>query len=328
MHVSLVSVVIPVYNGERYLAQAIESVLGQTWPHVELIVVDDGSTDGSAAIIARYGSRLVAVRQENRGVAGARNAGFERATGRFIALLDQDDWWHPDKLEKQVEAMLADRRVGLVHTGVAHYDEASGQFTGPLAPQATPERLVGDCFRRLILDNQVYNSSVMVRASVLRRVGHCDLQIRGNTVQDYDLWLRIARRARFAFVPEPLLVFRVHPNQGTWDRRLMLAEEARLMERVVAAEGLAAERDVRRRMALLYDGLGTAYLDAGDRADARRSFARSLRWRLGRRAAALWAVAHLPLPLVRGLQALRRQRARPPLGGPVGPPSAADKSAG
>lgn len=302
----LVSVVIPVYNGERYLAQAIESVLAQTWPHVELIVVDDGSTDGSAGIIAGYGPRLVAVRQENRGVAAARNAGMERATGRFIALLDQDDWWRPEKAERQVALMLEDRRVGLVHTGVDHFDEGLGRFTGPLAPLARPDLLVGDCFRRLLLDNQIYNSSVMLRASVLRRVGLCDPQIRGNTVQDYDLWLRVARRARLAYVPEPLVVFRVHPGQGTWDRRLMLTEEARLMERVVAAEGLVSQPDVRRRMAGLYDQLGAAYLDAGDRAGARRSFARSLGWRTSARAAALWVASLFPMPLVRALQAMRR----------------------
>ncbi len=308
---SLVSVVIPVYNGERYLGRAIGSVLAQTWPHMELIVVDDGSTDRSPQIIAGYGDRLIAVRQPNRGVAGARNAGFERARGRFIALLDQDDWWQPDKLERQVHVMLADEGVGLVHTGVAHFDQSTGRPTARLAPHARPERLVGDCFRLLLLDNQIYNSSVMLRASVLRRVGYCDTQIRGNTVQDYDLWLRVARRTRLAYVPEPLLSFRVHADQGTWDRRPMLSEEARLLERVIAAEGLGRDRGLRRRMAALYDSLGVAHLDAGVQSPARQSFVRSLRWRFTPRAAALLAASTLPGPALRALRRLRGAQAGP-----------------
>jgi glycosyltransferase involved in cell wall biosynthesis len=308
----LVSVVIPVYNGVAYVARALDSVFAQTYPNLELIAVDDGSTDGSAEVLAEYGARLVVVRQENQGVAAARNAGMRRAAGRFIALLDQDDWWRPEKIARQVELLVSDERIGLVHTGVEHWDEATGSYTGPLDPDARPERLTGDCFRRLLLDNQVYNSSVVVRASVLEEVGLCDLQIRGNTVQDYDLWLRIARQTRFGFVPEPLLVFRVHAGQGTWDRRLMLSEEARLLERVIAAEGLARDRDVRRRMARLYDQFGTAQVDAGQRGPARRSFARSLRWRPSGRAALLWSVCLFPVPLIRALQAARgRSRAGP-----------------
>ena len=301
----LVSVVIPVYNGEAHVARALDSVFAQTYGNLEVIAVDDGSDDGSAEILAGYGTRLALVRQENQGVAAARNAGIRRAAGQLVALLDQDDWWRPEKIARQVELFLSDERIGLVHTGVEHWDEATGEFTGPLDPDARPERLAGDCFRRLLLDNQIYNSSVAVRASVLEEVGLCDPQIRGNTVQDYDLWLRIARRARFGFVPEPLLVFRVHAGQGTWDRRLMLSEEARLLERVIAAEGLAPDRDVRRRMARLYDQLGTAQMDAGERRPARRSFARSLKWRPSGRAALLWSVCLFPVPVIRALQAAR-----------------------
>jgi glycosyltransferase involved in cell wall biosynthesis len=304
----IITVVIPVYNGEAYLAEAVESVLAQTWPALEVIAVDDGSTDRSAEIIAGWGSQLVAIHQENRGVAAARNAGIQRAGGQFVAFLDQDDWWLPEKIEKQLAVFHADDRIGLVHTGVDHYDQSSGRMTGPLAPDARPELMVGDCLDRLLLGNPVYNSSVAVRASVLREVGLCDTEIRGNTVQDYDLWLRIARRAAFGFVPEPLVVFRVHEGQGTWDRRPMLSEEARLLERVIAAEGAAARGDLRRRMADLYRRLGTAHLDAGDRGLARRSFARSLRWHATAGAAVRWAACLLPAAAIRRLQAARARR--------------------
>ncbi|HOM16915.1 MAG TPA: glycosyltransferase [Thermoguttaceae bacterium] len=308
METPLISVVIPVYNGQSFVAQAIESVLAQTWPRVELIVVNDGSTDRSAEVIARYADRLVLVEQPNRGVAAARNAGMERAQGEFVALLDQDDWWRPEKLARQAKLLLADPRIGLVHTAVEHYDQARQEWVGPLNPQARPELLVGQCFRRLLLDNQIYNSTVLLRAEALRQVGLCDLSIRGNTVQDYDLWLRIAKHWELAYVPEPMVIFRIHGHQGTWDRRLMLSEEARLLERVLAEENLGDDPELRARMARLYDQLGGAHLDAGDRRSARQNFRRSLQWRPSRRVRLLWAVSFLPVPLIRILQAVWRQR--------------------
>src|SRR5262249_28581447 len=160
---------------------------------IELILVDDGSRDGSSELIASYGSRVVAIRQQNGGVGAARNAGILRARGDFVAFLDQDDWWTAGKVEKQVQLFLADDRVGLVHTGVSHYDDVTGTKVGPLTPNARPEELVGSCYDQLLLGNCIYNSSVMVRKSVLDRVGGLDPEIGGNTCQDYDLWLRCAQ---------------------------------------------------------------------------------------------------------------------------------------
>ncbi|MCS7305026.1 MAG: glycosyltransferase [Thermoguttaceae bacterium] len=308
MPTPLVSVVIPVYNGEAYVGQAIESVLAQTWPHIELIVVNDGSTDGSAEVIGRYRDRLLLVEQTNQGVAAARNAGIQRAKGELIALLDQDDWWRPEKLARQVPLLLNNPRVGLVHTAVDHYDQDRQQWVGPLNPQARPERLVGQCFRQLLLENQIYNSTVLIRAEALRQVGLCDLSIQGNTVQDYDLWLRIARHWDLAYVPEPLVVFRIHSRQGTWDRRQMLSEEARLLERVLAEHQLTNQPELRHRMARLYDQLGTAQLDAGDRRSAQQSFRRSLQWSPTGRARLLWLICWMPTPLIHTLQKIWHRR--------------------
>jgi len=108
---SLVSVVIPVYNGERFVAEAVESVLAQTYRHVELIVVDDGSTDGSAELLARYPTARV-VRQSNTGCTGARNRGIAESHGELIAFIDQDDIWRPDKLDLQVEALNRSPEAG------------------------------------------------------------------------------------------------------------------------------------------------------------------------------------------------------------------------
>jgi glycosyltransferase involved in cell wall biosynthesis len=312
----LVSVVIPVYNGQPYLRQAIESALGQTYAPLEVIAVNDGSTDGSAGEIACYGDRVVALHQANAGVGAARNAGAQRASGRFIAFLDQDDWWEPEKVAAQVARFEAEPEVGLVHTNVKHYSEASATFVGPLNPLARPETLVGDCYPLLLAGNAIYNSSVMVRTSVLRRVGVCDPRIVGNSIQDYDLWLRLARVSRLAFLAEPLTVIRMHNTQGTWDRRRMLGEESKLCERILAEDRSLATSGMRRRMARLYEELGTAHLDFGELALARRNYGRSFRWSPTRRAAIRFAACFLPLSAIRRLQAARVDRRRQAMLGP------------
>ena len=113
-----VTVIIPVFNGEAWVRQAIDSARGQTVPPLEVIVVDDGSTDGTPAILAEYGTKIRAIRTTNEGVAAARNTGLRMAQGEFIAFLDADDVWHPRKLERQLRAMTASPRVGLVGTQV------------------------------------------------------------------------------------------------------------------------------------------------------------------------------------------------------------------
>jgi len=109
-----VSVIVPVFNGERYLEDALRSALGQSLPPSEVIVVDDGSTDGSVAIVEAFGDRVTRIRQPNSGVAAARNRGLAAAAGEFIAFLDHDDTWPEDKLEVQVAALQADPDAGIV----------------------------------------------------------------------------------------------------------------------------------------------------------------------------------------------------------------------
>src|SRR5262249_2428536 len=108
MHHDLISCIVPVFNGERYLREALDSILAQTYQPLELIVLDDGSTDGTAALVAGYGERIRYLWQANAGEAGARNRGLSIAQGEFVAFLDADDLWHPEKLRRQL-ARLHDR---------------------------------------------------------------------------------------------------------------------------------------------------------------------------------------------------------------------------
>ena len=158
----LVSVVIPVFNGEQYLAATIESVLAQTYHPLEVIVVDDGSTDGSADIVKRY-QEVRYFHQPNRGVAAARNVGISRARGEFIAPLDQDDVWYPDAVEVMADALLGHPEAG--------YVIARQEFV--LEPGVTkPPWLKGELLRG---DHPAFNpGGVMIRKAVLEALGGFD----------------------------------------------------------------------------------------------------------------------------------------------------------
>jgi hypothetical protein len=318
MATPLVSVVVPVYNGARYLRQALDSALAQTYQPLQVLVVDDGSTDASPALIASYGSRVVSIRQPNAGVAQARNTGLRAASGELIAFLDQDDWWLPEKVARQVERFQADDELGLVHTGILQYSESAGQFVEGVYDTTPSPLLSGRCYEQLLLGNGVYNSSVMIRKAVIARSGLFDPGIPGNTCQDYDLWLRIARHCSFAYVAEPLAALRLHPEQGTWNRRAMLGDELRLVERALGEGDQAPSRALRARHANLLEALGIAHLDAEGPREARPYFARALRARWSGRSALLYAASFLGPG---GIAWLRRQKARWTAGRPS-PPAA------
>lgn len=307
MQAPLVSVVVPVYNGAKYLRDACDSVLSQTYHPLELILVDDGSTDDSPRIIASYGDRVVSIRQDNGGVSAARNAGIQAARGVFLAFLDQDDWWLAEKIEKQVALFQTDMSLGLVHGGVLQYGESAGAFVDPVYPTHLSSRLQGHCYHQLLLGNAVFNSSVMVRKAALADSGLFNLEMAGNTVQDYDLWLRIARHYPFGYIAEPLTVLRLHGEQGTWNRQAMLGDELRLLERTVGLREIHNSNPLRMRFAQILDELGVAHLDAQAPRLARPCFARALRMRWSSRAALLYAASFLPATAI---DWLRRQRGR------------------
>jgi glycosyltransferase involved in cell wall biosynthesis len=304
----------PVYNGRKFLGQAVESVLAQTYQPIELIAVDDGSTDGSTDILAAYYPQVRVVRQANAGVSAARNAGVKQGAGEFIAFLDQDDWWLPKKISRQLDLFQSDDRIGLVHTAVAYYDETNKRAAPPQDPTARPEEITGACYESLLLGNPLVNSSAMVRRSALDGVGGLDVEIRGNTVQDYDLWLRIAKTWRLAYVRDRMTVFRLHDNQGHRDRRAMLTAEIGVLLRHRPLREWLGTTLRRRRLADLHDSLATAHFEAGDVREARRHFAKALRIEPCRRRWGRFGASCLPYSMV---SRIRRAWHRRKLGEPT-----------
>ena len=299
MHAGLISVVIPVYNGANYLRQAVDSVLSQTYPDVEIIAIDDGSTDGSSSLLDEYEERVRVLSQPNCGNVGlVRNIGIEHATGEFVAFLDQDDWWEPTKLAEQVGVFHSDAKIGLVHTAVRYFDESLAREVGPQDPSARPQDFVGSCFEALLKGNAICNSSVMLRRTVLDQAGGgCSLLVLGNTVQDYDLWLRVALVSEFGFLAKELTHFRLHNAQGHKDRRAMLREELRLLKRMCSSHA-TAKSAYRKRSGELMDALAVAHLDAKEPWLARRFFATACMLRPSLRSLGRAIASAAPFPLI------------------------------
>ena len=304
MRIPLVSVVIPVYNGSRYLREAIDSVLAQTYERVEVIAVDDGSTDDSPAILESYGDRIRVIRQQNQGVGAARNAGVVAAHGEFVGFLDQDDIWRPHKLIRQIEEIEKNPDIGLVHSEVEHFDEIQGR-TIERFNEDRSDLLVGDCYEQLLLGNGIFNCSVLVRRNVIEEAGMFDTNICGNTVQDYDLWLRCARLTKFAYCSEELAVYRLHANQGMWNVKASLSQQLRMLERHIGPPERVKSFPLRCLLQRLFSELGIEHLDAGERMDANVCFRRSLRIKWSIRNTALYAVSFLPRPVIDFVRASR-----------------------
>jgi hypothetical protein len=154
--------------------------------------------------------------------------------------------------------------------------------------------LIGRCYERLLLGIAIFKSRVIVRNSMLDTVGSFDTRIQGNTIQDYDLWLRIARQSSLAYIAEQLVVYRLHPDQGMWYARKSLVEELRLMDRILEQTNAPLSSAMRDRMASLLDQVGVSHLDAREIEPARRCFGRALRLQWSCRDALLLALTFLP----------------------------------
>jgi GT2 family glycosyltransferase len=197
----LISIIMPVYNGERFIQEAIDSVLAQTENDFELIIVDDGSTDATLAILETYGDRLTILRQQNSGHAAARNAAAKISRGHWIAMIDADDLWHPEKLAHQL-AVSGD--ADLVYTAALNFEDSSRVDHTTFADGNCHN---GDVFDQLLLDNFITHSSILMKRDAFLQAGGYDESLK--TTCDWDLWLRMsASGCRFQGTPAPLTHYR------------------------------------------------------------------------------------------------------------------------
>jgi len=205
-----VSVVIPTYNRGELLLEAVRSALAQTFTDLEVIVADDGSTDGSLKPLESLGDRRVRVVElEHTGLLGAvRNAGMQRAQGGLVAFLDSDDVWYPEKLEHQISILDGDPEVGLVCSNAQVIDYNGAQIRNLYLQ--SEEGASGDVLAKLLDANFVIISAAVTRRELVERVGGFTEDARLRGVEDYDLWLRLAATTQVSYLSEPLLAYREH----------------------------------------------------------------------------------------------------------------------
>lgn len=206
MNQPLVSVVMPVYNGERYLKEAIESVLFQSYKNLELIVVDDGSVDASKSIILSYPDARIRLVEntKNSGIVYTRNKGLSAATGEYVATLDCDDIALPDRLEKQVNFLEQNPDHALCGSFFQIMD-ADGRLSAKME-MPTCNR---DIVTYLTVGNCYCNSTIMVRGKLAKELKYTEGY---DIVEDYELWYRISRRTKIAILPFLGTYYRVHGN--------------------------------------------------------------------------------------------------------------------
>ncbi|MBN1585109.1 glycosyltransferase [Candidatus Uhrbacteria bacterium] len=216
-----IDVIIPVYNGGRFVGDAINSVVEQIYPANRIIVVNDGSTDNTEAAVLEIREKskieIVYVKKDNGGPNSARNSGLELAKSGFVAFLDADDCWYPNKLERQIAKFgEGDGRLGVVYCGYSLIDGDGKPFFGiPIIE--IDETMRGQVFRKLLRKNMIIGSAsgVLVRRSCFETVGRFDESLRVG--EDWDMWLRLAKEFKYDFVNEPLIKIRRHSDNAQAD---------------------------------------------------------------------------------------------------------------
>ena len=253
MKKGLVSIITPVYNGEEFLNRSIKSVLDQTYQNWELLLIDDGSDDDSVNIIESYllDKRIRLLKNKsNSGISATRNKGIRNSNGEYIALLDQDDEWFPEKLQKQVQVFNSlDNSFGLVYSNIeVRFD--NGKITERKLNIA-PKSQIDENLKLILLNNLISSPTVLLKKTVLDDVGLFDESIQWGG-DDYDLWIRIAHKYKFGYIDEVLCIRHEHQKNYSADKKRMMDRTIELVEKYVQDFGLDPELKKKTRSNLYY----------------------------------------------------------------------------
>ncbi len=264
-----VSVIIPTHNRANYLPVAISSVLNQSFQDFEILVVDDGSTDSTAAVVAGFrDQRIRYIRHEkSRGGSAARNTGIRNSNCPFIAFLDDDDEWLPSKLQLLTDLLKSSpAEVGAAYSGYWIVDRGRGRICGKKTPAKR-----GDLSQELLAGNCIGGTSAVVaRRECFERVGLFDENL--PSFQDYDLWIRISKEFQFEFVPDPLSNYYVHENKIWTD----LSALSRGIEIFLKKHGNSTL--LRKYFGYRYLALGVRYCENNQTREGRGAFLKAIRF--------------------------------------------------
>jgi glycosyltransferase involved in cell wall biosynthesis len=274
----LVSTLMPVYNSAKYIAEAIESVLNQQHKALELIIVDDGSTDGSDKVISAYlhDKRIRFIQQNNAGPASARNTGLRAAKGSLIAYCDADDIWQADKLAIQVPALLAHPEIGMLHTARTAIDVA-GNVIGHAHKRETAAKVeVYNATRKLFQRNYLSGPSALLYKSCFDKVGMFDESFALSS--DHEFLLRLSTQYKFGYLNQELHKYRKHPEQVTSNRQLREEYKEKILTHFIEQfPGVISEDDINRAYANIHKSRGHDLLKQDKNpSGARKEFLKSL----------------------------------------------------
>ncbi len=232
----LVSVIIPTYNSGKYISHAVQSVLEQSCRSYEVIVIDDGSTDGTKDVLSGFHDRIKYFYQENQGPSAARNKGIKKAKGEYISFLDADDLWTSNKIEVQLDFLERHRDIGLVFSDIKEFDgeKIINRRSSCLAVQVYgPDNVLQvplqEAFIKLLMTNFIPTNTVMVRKECFKKAGIFDESLR--IVEDRDMWLRIAAYYKIGRLPLVLCKRRLHVSNISKDQGLSISSQIKVLEK-------------------------------------------------------------------------------------------------
>ncbi len=262
------SAIVPTYNRRHYVVDALESIRAQTHPVDEIIVVDDGSTDGTAELLAgRYGGTIRYIRQANAGAAAARNRGLREARGDLIVFLDSDDLWAPEKTALQLEFLRRHPELDAVFGDMSNFSGQPEFGTPEIKHAGLHEYLVAhgsdltELFEWLIVENVIPTPTVMIRRAAAEKVGFFVESL--TVAEDFEYWLRAAAVCRWGFLNRVLIARRRHEGNlvANWDRlNLGLIQVLTTTASRLAADRPRARELINRKLDALHYDLGSAYL--------------------------------------------------------------------
>lgn len=273
-----ISIVIPCFNAEKTVGATLDSILAQSYQDYEVIAVNDGSSDATGDILGEYTDkftgRLAIVSQVNQGQTVAKNVGTAHASGRFVAFIDSDDMWAPEKLSRQIEFLEHNSHVGLCYTNGYYIDEQNNRIE---EVGVSPDYR-GRCFQKLLMGNNMVASSVMVRTEVLDKVGWFDEELRA--CENWELWTRIAQSYEIDYIDEPLTYYRQHDDNMMRDidkmrkYRLMVIEKNHLRYKHIE---LDIDKFTKDAYFMAYSFFGGNYLWELDIKKARKDLLKAIR---------------------------------------------------
>lgn len=274
-----VTILLTCYNHIKYLPAALDGVRAQAFRDYEIIAIDDGSTDGTREWLSEQKDVRCVFNEENLGTYETLNVGLRLASGEFIAVLNDDDLWMPDKLLRQVELLDRYPKVGLVHTGGYFIDGEGNRTEGNPLGFAFPRFATGDILLGLVYENKIIASAALARAVCFEQLGGFNHEYFGSG--DWEMWFRIAEQWEVGFVDEPLTMYRVHGANASHKLERIWRDDEKLRDWITTRLEKVGDRfpaeALQKAKAFNQAALGTVRTLNGKPAQGRAAFARSIR---------------------------------------------------